>query len=365
MDRASVAPVRAVTIGRTVLLSGGSGGAWLAPVLAQVLGPGNPTEVVNDGDDLDWHGLRVCPDLDTVLYALGGHLDTGRGWGRSGDTFVATAALAALGEASWFGVGDRDLATHLVRSEHLASGRSLTEATEALGRQLGAGAVTVVPASDQLCPTRLELEDGRWVGFQEWYVGERAEPAVRTVAPGQGPAASAALEALAAASAVVLGPSNPLTSIGTILALDGMAEAVGRVPLRFAVSPVAATAPPPGAVAHHALARRQLLGASGDVDSPAGIAGHYARRYPGLVDSFVLDIQDAAQAPDVECLGMRPVLTRLLDPLQVATTLAGLFAAGPGAVPVHHGQGGIPMVAAWLPRREKGGARSAPSGPAR
>ena len=309
-----------------MLLTGGLGGAHLAPTLAEVLGEQNLAVVVNVGDDLDWHGLRVCPDLDTVLYALGGHLDRERGWGRVGDTFTTTDALASLREAVWFSVGDRDLATHLVRSQLLATGRSLTEVTAELAARLGAGEVTVLPASDQPCATRLELRDGDRVDFQQWYVRDRAEPAVSAVLPGRGSAAPSVLAALNAAGAVVIGPSNPLTSIGTILALNGMPEAVAKVPVRLALSPVVVrAAEPSAAVAHHTRARRLLLASLGEVDSPAGVAAYYARRHPGLVTTFLLDYRDQVEAAEVAHHGLRPVPTDLLDPKELAKTLVSLL----------------------------------------
>ncbi len=311
-----------VTGGRTVLLTGGLGGAHLAPALARALGPGRLTVVVNVGDDLDWHGLRVCPDLDTVLYSLSGRLDAERGWGVVDETFVVRSALQALGEPAWFGVGDRDLATHLVRTELLRAGHTLTEVVAALAGRAWVSDPLVVPAADIPCPTHIELADGRRTGFQEWYVGMGAAVPVRAAEPASGPAAGAALAAVAAADAVVLGPSNPVTSIGTILALDGMAEAVARAGLVVAVSPSVGGVPPTGAVAHHARARRELLAASGDEDSAAGVAGHYARCFPGLVDTFVLDAADASLAAEVAATGMRPVLARVLDPRGLARTVA-------------------------------------------
>lgn len=309
-----------------VLLSGGLGGAHLAPALARVLGPGRLTVVVNVGDDLEWHGLRVCPDIDTVLYALSGRLDRDRGWGRIDETFAARAALQDLGEPAWFGVGDRDLATHLVRTKLLRAGRSLTEVTADLAVRLRAGEPAVVPAAEVPCPTRLELVDGRTTGFQEWYVGLQATAPVRAVEAGRGPASRAALGALARAAAVVLGPSNPVSSIGAILALDGMADAVARAGTVVAVSPTVGTAPPLGAVAHHALARRQLLAASGDEDTAAGVARHYARRFPGLVGTFVLDAGDGSQAAAVARTGARPRLAPVLHPDGLAAAVARVVA---------------------------------------
>lgn len=326
-----------VTRGATVLLTGGLGGAHLAPSLARALAPGRLTVVVNVGDDLDWHGLRVCPDLDTVLYAASGQLDRGRGWGLVGETFHARAALERLGEDGWFGVGDRDLATHLLRTERLRAGASLTEVTAELARHLGVGGLTVLPASDVPCPTTLELADGRRVGFQQWYVGTGAVPPVRRVVVARGPAAPAVLAALSRADAVVLGPSNPATSIGTILGLDGVVEALDRVGTVVAVSPTVTATAPAGPVEHHARARRQVLAATGDADTPAGVAASYARRFPGLVGSFVLDEGDAADAAGVAGVGLRPVIAPLLDPPGLAAVVADLVTrstGGPARRPV-------------------------------
>ena len=306
--------VEAVTGAPTVLLTGGLGGAHLAPALARALGPGRLTVVVNVGDDLDWYGLRVCPDLDTVLYALGRCLDRTRGWGLTGETFTVSSTLEAMGEPAWFGIGDRDLATHLVRTGLLRAGRTLSSATKELAGRLGVEDPDVVPAADVACPTRIGLVDGRWTGFQEWYVGMKAAAPVRSVELGRGPAAPAALAAVAEAGTVVLGPSNPVTSIGTILALDGMAEAVARVGRVVAVSPTVGAVPPTGAVAHHTRARRHLLAASGDEDSAAGVARYYARRHPGLVGTFVLDAGDADDLQAVADLGIDPVTAPLMDP---------------------------------------------------
>lgn len=326
-----------VTGGHTVLLTGGLGGAHLAPALARALGPARLTVVVNVGDDLDWHGLRVCPDLDTVLYALSGRLDRERGWGLVDETFTVRAALEALGAPEWFSIGDRDLATHLMRSEMLGSGRSLTVATAEIAARLGVREPVVVPASDVPCPTRIGLADGGWCGFQEWYVGMGATVPVRAVECAHGPAAPATLEALLRADAVVLGPSNPVTSIGTVLALDGVREAVARAGTVVAVSPVVGAEPPTSAVAHHTMARRHLLAASGDEDSVAGIARYFARHHPGLVGTFVLDAGDAADAEAVAATGIVPELAPVLDPDGLARQVAAALARSerrPAAVAV-------------------------------
>ena len=166
---------------QVVLLTGGLGGARLAPSLRDALGPGRLTVVANVGDDLTWHGLRVCPDLDSVTYSLAGLWDSERGWGLEDETFRVRDALAGLQEPTWFNVGDRDLALHLLRTERLRAGRSLAQTTQELSRRLGVVDVEVIPASDEPSETRVLLEDGRLLHFQEWYVGERAKPELREV----------------------------------------------------------------------------------------------------------------------------------------------------------------------------------------
>ena len=207
---------------RLVLLTGGFGGARIAPALSDAVSPGQLSVIANVGDDLTWFGLRICPDVDSVLYSLAGLWDDQTGWGLRGDSFRARDTVASLDEPPWFNVGDRDLGLHLLRTELLRSGLTLTEVTRELARRLGIQQVAVIPASDQPSETRVVLEDGRVLHFQEWYVKEKAHPPVRQVKVAHGPASPAALTALRDSDAVILGPSNPVSSIGPILALDGV-----------------------------------------------------------------------------------------------------------------------------------------------
>jgi LPPG:FO 2-phospho-L-lactate transferase len=309
-----------------VLLTGGLGGARLAPRLRDVLGPGRLTVIANVGDDLEWLGLRVCPDVDSVLYALAGCWDEARGWGRRDETFGVRDALGELGLRQWFNVGDRDLATHLRRCALLRGGRTPTEATSALAGALGIRDVTVLPAADERAETRVLTADGRRLHFQEWYVRERAEPRLRGVELAVAPAGPAALAALAVADAVVLGPSNPVASLGAILALGGIRDAVAKVPRRIAVSPLVAAVPPGDGVArHHARARERLLAAEGCRHTPAAIA----RRYAGLVDCFLLDRADTSDIRAVARDGVRTVAADLLEPARLARALASELAQGP------------------------------------
>ncbi len=306
---------------RVVLLTGGLGGARLAPRLRDALGPGRLTVIANVGDDLDWHGVRVCPDLDSVTYSLAGLWDSERGWGLKDETFRVGEALAGLHEPSWFNVGDRDLALHLLRTEHLRSGRGLTAATRDLSRRLGVTDVELLPASDGPNETHMLLEDGRLLHFQEWYVGERAEPKLGEVRLARGTASQAAVEAIERADLLVFGPSNPVTSIGAILALEGVREAISKAPLRVAVSPVVVGvgSENPG-VHHHSLARRRTLATVGCADDP----GEISARYAGLAEHYLIDHADAGHEKEVRRNGLEPIRADLLDARALADALVTL-----------------------------------------
>ena len=304
-----------------VLLSGGLGGARLAPALARRAGAGRLTVVANVGDDLEWMGLRISPDADSILYALAGLWDEDRGWGRKDETFHTRTVVEALGGPGWFGVGDRDLALHLWRAARRRDGATPTEVLLEAAERLGVRGVTILPASDEPVDTTIATLDGRRLRFQEWYVRERAEPAVAAVEVAPGRPGRAVLEALAGASAVVLGPSNPRTSLAPILALEGVREAVLRVRRRIAVSPVVLGVPSSDpAIDHHARARARVLAAEGRQDTPSSIASALV----GLVDTFVLDAADAAERPAIEALGLRAVTASLLEPDALAGVLVDL-----------------------------------------
>lgn len=307
---------------QVAFLTGGLGGARLAPALRDALGPGRLTVIANVGDDLDWHGVRVCPDLDSVTYSLAGVWDSERGWGLRDETFRVRDALAGLHEPAWFNVGDRDLALHLLRTEHLRSGRGLTEATRELSRRLGVTDVEVLPASDEPSETRVLTKDGRPLHFQEWYVGERAEPELSEVRLARGAASEASVRAIGEADLLVLGPSNPVTSIGAILALEGAREAVLSAPLRVAVSPVVVGVGSEDAgVRHHALARERTLATVGCTDEPGGISALYA----GLIEHFFVDSADAGYEKEVRRNGPEPIMADLLHPRALADVLAALI----------------------------------------
>jgi len=301
-----------------VALAGGVGAARFLRGLLRVHDPGGVVVVGNTGDDLRMHGLAVSPDLDSVAYTLAGLADEERGWGLAGETWNVREALVRLGEPGWFALGDRDIATHLLRTRLLAEGATLSEATAALCRRLGVP-VRLLPMSDQPVQTRVEVDgpDGpEDLGFQEWWVGRQARDPVRRVrfegverarpAPG-------VLEAIAAASGIVLCPSNPVVSIAPILAVPGVRDAIAAAPCRVvAVTPIVGGAPVRG------MADR-LLPAWGVEVSARGVAGLYA----GLADAFVLDTVDAGQAGDVSGLGLEPVVVpTLMRTVEDAAALA-------------------------------------------
>ena len=284
-----------------VLLSGGGGGAKLAEGLAAVLPPERLRIVGNTGDDLDWYGLRICPDLDTLLYTLAGEVDPDRGWGIHGDTFAVLARMAAYGEDPWFRVGDRDLATSLLRTHWLRQGIRLTEVMERLSRCLGVPH-RVLPMTDDPVRTVVRTPEGE-LDFQTYFVrrGHR-DPVlgIRFAGIEQARPTAEVLEALEKAGAIVLGPSNPFVSIGPILAVRGVREAIRRSPApKVAISPLVAGR----ALKGPADAMMRSLGHRPDAVGVAAL-------YRDLVEVFLLDPADAALAPEIEQLGMRVVVAQ-------------------------------------------------------
>lgn len=280
-------------------LAGGTGAAKLLRGLGRVLDPRDLTVVVNTGDDTLIWGLHVSPDLDTVCYTLGGVIDERKGWGLTEETFHALDQIARYGEPVWFNLGDRDLATHLHRSRLLREGRSLTQITRAIAQALGVTA-TVLPMSDQPVRTRILGPDG-WLAFQEYFVREKAQVEVRAVNYAGAPAARPApgvLDAIRTADAVLLCPSNPITSIGPILAVPGLVEA-----LQSTEAIVAAVSPIVGGDAVSGPAGR-LMAAAGLPVSATGVA----RAYGGWLDLLVFDEQDRTLAPEIRAAGAAPVV---------------------------------------------------------
>lgn len=289
------------------LLSGGGGGARLADGLDRATA--DLTVVVNTADDAELYGLWVSPDLDTVMYTLAGVANTETGWGVAQDTFTTLDALGALGQDTWFRLGDRDLATNLLRTSRLRAGAPLSQVTAELCATLGVRA-RLLPMSDEPVATRLWTTEGS-TSFQEYFVGRQHRDDVHGIDLDGIDAAQPApgvRSALTEAEVVVLGPSNPFVSIGPILAVPGLREELAHTAaLRVAVSPIVGG----GALKGPAAA---MLASLGHEVSALGVA----RLYAGLLDVFVLDEVDAALAPQVEDLGMRAVVTDT-----IMTTTAG------------------------------------------
>ncbi len=286
-----------------VALAGGTGAAKLLRGLASVTDPARLFVVGNTGDDLEWWGLHVSPDLDSVTYALAGLLDPVRGWGRRDETFHCQDAMARYGHETWFQLGDRDLATHLHRTALLRRGAPLSAATRAVTEALGVAA-RIVPMSDDPVRTEILTPDG-WLSLEEFFVRERAEPKVHDVTYTGAHAARPApgvLPAIADAEAVVVACSNPVTSIGPILAVPGITDALAstRAPI-VAVSPLIGGSPVSGPAG-------KLLAARGLPVSSVSVAEVYR---PWL-DALVLDRRDANLSVEVERRGVRPVLADTL-----------------------------------------------------
>ncbi|HVL85724.1 MAG TPA: 2-phospho-L-lactate transferase, partial [Pseudonocardia sp.] len=235
---------------KVTVLVGGVGGARFLVGLKAALGPGHEiTAVVNVGDDIWLHGLRICPDLDTCMYTLGGGIDPERGWGRAGESWAVRDELAAYGaDPDWFGLGDRDVATHLVRTRMLRAGFPLSDVTEALCHRWRPG-VRLLPASDDRVETHVVVDDPdtgpqarRAIHFQEWWVRHRGQlPARRFAAVGaeQARLLPAAREAITGADAVLLAPSNPVVSIGALLEVPGLRAALSATPAKVVgLSPI-------------------------------------------------------------------------------------------------------------------------------
>jgi LPPG:FO 2-phospho-L-lactate transferase len=316
---------------RVTVLSGGIGGARFLLGL-RALGH-DVTVIGNTGDDLTILGLRICPDLDTVMYTLGGGISAERGWGREGETFRVGEELAAYAETleepdgdavpSWFGLGDLDLATHLLRSQWLLAGIPLSEVTRRLCKRWQPG-VRLLPATDTPIETHVILSDGRTVHFQEWWLRLRAAvPAAGfdiIGAAGSVPAPGV-VDALRDTDVVVLPPSNPVVSLGVILAVPGIADA-----LREAAAPVIGLSPIVGGAAVRGMADA-CLAAIGVDTTAAAVARHYgARSSGGLLDGWLVDSRDADAVAGLTNDGIRAAAVPLMM-TDVDTTAAMATAA--------------------------------------
>ena len=281
-------------------VAGGVGAARLLRGLARVVPPPEITAVVNTGDDLVIHGLHVSPDLDTVMYTLAGLNDDERGWGLRGETWAAMEALARLGGQDWFRLGDRDLATHLYRTQRLSEGASLSVVTAELADALGVG-VHLLPMSDDAVRTRVALRHGPEVAFQEYFVRRRhavAVSAVRFDGAADASPAPGVLDALLDAEVVVVCPSNPVVSIAPVLAVPGIEAVLAkRRHDVVAVSPIVAGAALKGPA-------DRLLAELGHRSSVVGVAELYA----GFAGTLVVDEADGPLADEVEAAGMRCVV---------------------------------------------------------
>ena len=289
----------------TTVLAGGVGAARLLRGLVDVVPPDRITAVLNTGDDLVLHGLEISPDLDTVLYTLAGAVNPETGWGLAGETWRAMEALERFGGQTWFRLGDADLATHLYRTQRRQEGAPLSQVTAELAAAWGVG-VRLLPATDDRLATRLTLaRDGKEVAFQHYFVALRHEVAVASVRfdgaaearPGPG-----VLAAISDAEAVVIAPSNPIVSIGPILAVPGIRAALeARRADVVAVSPIVAGAALKGPA-------DRLMAAAGIEVSCAGVASIYA----DICGTLLVDETDADRAGDVERHGVRAAVAPIL-----------------------------------------------------
>ncbi|HVM17227.1 MAG TPA: 2-phospho-L-lactate transferase [Gaiellaceae bacterium] len=284
-----------------VVLSGGVGGARFLRGVVDTVDPASVTIVGNVGDDVEVLGLHVSPDLDSILYALTRLADEERGWGRAGETWHALETVERLDGESWFRLGDRDLGLHLVRTEALRRGEPLSSVTARLARALGLEAA-LLPATDDRLRTWLDTPHGSFP-FQEWFVARGHRDEVDGVRyEGAASAAPGVLEALRGAEVILLAPSNPYVSLGPILAVEGVREALER-----RRAPAVAVSPLIGGRAVKGPADRMLARLAGGT-TPAHVAGCY----DGLIDALVLDQADAEGAAAVAALGVRPIVARTL-----------------------------------------------------
>ncbi|MFI0217704.1 2-phospho-L-lactate transferase [Streptomyces lydicus] len=297
---------------RIVVLAGGIGGARFLRGLKAAAPDADITVIGNTGDDIHLFGLKVCPDLDTVMYTLGGGINEDQGWGRADETFRVKEELAAYGVGpEWFGLGDRDFATHIVRTQMLGAGYPLSAVTEALCDRWQPG-VRLLPMTDDRVETHVAIEeDGeqRAVHFQEYWVRLRAAVDAKAVVPVGAERATPApgvLEAVAQADVILFPPSNPVVSVGTILAVPGIREAIAE-----AAAPVVGLSPLVGDAPVRGMADK-VLAAVGVESTASAVARHYgaAKRLPaeggaGLLDGWLVDTVDAGRVPEVEAAGIR------------------------------------------------------------
>lgn len=281
---------------KVTALAGGIGASKFLVGLANVMPAEDVTVIGNTGDDIELFGLRICPDLDTVTYTLAGTVNQETGWGLAGDTFESLMWLARYGEASWFNLGDRDLATHLYRTNQLRLGSSLTEVTDKIRRSLGVRS-RILPMTDAYTPTRVVTDEGE-MHVQEYLVRRRCEPCVKEIRfdgiESSQPAAGV-VDAILEADAVIVCPSNPVISIAPILAVPGVRDALRRTQATVvAITPI--------------IGGRALKGPAADMLRDLGhdvSAREVAALYQDFLDIFILDETDSEIAPDIRVLGMQ------------------------------------------------------------
>lgn len=297
------------------VLAGGVGAARFLRGLVEVVPPREVTAVVNVGDDITLHGLHVSPDLDSITYHLAGVVHDEQQWGRAKESFTVAEELGRFGRPDWFTLGDRDLATHVHRTARLREGASLSQVTAEVTAAFDVG-VRVLPVTDDPVATHVHTTDGRELHFQEYWVRDRARhdvDRVELVGAAEARPAPGVVEAVLDADAVLVAPSNPVVSIGTVLAVPGMAEAVRQTP-----APVVGVSPIVGGGVVRGMADR-LLPALGVSVSAVGVARHYR----DWLDGWVLDDEDAAHLEAVRDLGLAAEVTdTMMDEPDVATALA-------------------------------------------
>ena len=284
-------------------LAGGVGAARFLTGLAKLVNQKDLSVIVNTGDDIELYGLHISPDIDIVTYTLAGIVDEGKGWGIKGDTFQCLEALRRFSQEAWFALGDRDLATHIFRSSLLKKGLKLSEVTAEVTRTLGLN-VTILPMTDDKFETRIVTKDGS-IHFQEYLVRRGAKDevfGVEFIGAGDAKPAAGVIDSLAKAELVIVCPSNPIVSIGTILAVKGVRDALRQTDAKkIAVSPIVAGTPIKGP------ADKMLKGLGLEVS-----AYSVAKLYADFLDVFVLDTADSAEKNRIEKLGVEVKVTNTI-----------------------------------------------------
>ena len=287
-------------------LGGGSGAAKFLKGLTGVISPSELTVIVNTADDMDLYGMRVSPDIDTIIYRLSGSIDEKKGWGLRGDTFEFLGATARFGFPTWFGLGDRDLATHLFRKAVIDAGGTLSESTSEIARRFGLGEIRILPMSDDRVETWIDTDVGE-MHFQEYYIKHAMRPEVRGVKIKGARDASAAplvLDSIDSADLVIICPSNPIISIGPILEVKEVRQRlIGAPGLKVAVSPLMRGKPLKGP------ADKLMRGLGMEASST-----QVARLYADFLDVLVIDPSDAGEAAGIEALGISVFVTDTVIP---------------------------------------------------